>query len=564
VCELKIDGAAVSLTYEHGRLVRGATRGDGQRGEDVTPNLRTIRSLPLHLRSAAPLALAEVRAEIFLTRAALEAINRERAAREESPFANPRNAAAGSLRQLDPQITAGRPLDLFVYGVGAVQGLALRTHSETLAWLREAGFRTNPHTAHCSTLDEVKGYLAEWTARHHELPYETDGVVIKVDALWQQAELGATSAAPRWALAYKFPAEQATTRVRDIRVFVGRTGALTPTAWLEPVRVSGVTVSSATLHNEDEVRRKDVRIGDWVVVQRAGEVIPEVVRVLADRRTGEERPFAMPERCPVCGRAVVRPAGEAVTRCPNAACPAQVMERLFHFCARGAMDIEGLGWKTLAQMLERGLIADAADLYRLRKEQLLALDRMAEKSAQNLLDAIERSKETTVARLLYALGVRHVGSTIAEILAAHFGDIRAIADAPFEAVRDVPGIGPVIAESVVTFCQEPANRALLERLLAAGVRPAPPAETGTAPRIDAGGGPLAGTRFVFTGTLRRLTRAEAEARVRALGGTVAEIVSAKTGYLVVGEQPGAKAARAARLNTPVLDEEQFLSLIGGD
>ncbi len=554
VCELKIDGAAVSLIYEGGRFARGATRGDGRRGEDVTPNLRTVRSLPLRLRTAQPPPLAEVRAEAFLTRASLEAINRERATREESLFANPRNAAAGSLRQLDPQITAARPLDLFVYGVGAVVGVELRTQRDTLAWLRDAGFRTNPHTGLCATLDEVKAYIAVWTARHHDLPYETDGVVIKVDALSQQSELGATSTAPRWALAYKFPAEQATTRVRDIRVYVGRTGALTPTAHLEPVAVSGVTVTSATMHNQNEVRRKDVRIGDWVIVQRAGEVIPEVVRVLTDRRTGSEQPFVMPERCPVCATAVVRPAGEAVTRCPNAACPAQVMERLFHFCARGAMDIQGLGWKTIAQLLERGLITDAADLYRLRKADLLQLERMAEKSAENLLQAIERSKQTTVARFLYALGIRHVGSTIAEILAAYVGEIQTVMDAPFETLRDGPGIGPVIAESVVAFFQDPDNRALVERLLRAGVTPAP------ADRSP--GGPLAGREFVFTGTLARLTRPEAERRVKALGGRVAASITSKTTDVVVGEEPGSKAARAARLNIPLLDEEAFLVLTG--
>ena len=554
VCELKIDGAAVSLVYEQGRFTRGATRGDGQRGEDVTPNLRTIRSLPLRLRADPPPTLVEVRAEVYLTREALEVINRERAARGEPLFANPRNAAAGSLRQLDPQVTASRPLDLFVYGVGAVQGLELSTHGDTLAWLREAGFRTNPHTRRCASLDEVRSYVREWTARHRDLPYETDGVVVKVDSIAQQAELGATSQAPRWAVAYKFPAEQAVSRVSDIVVYVGRTGALTPVAMLEPVAVSGVTVTSATLHNEDEVRRKDVRAGDWVVVQRAGEVIPEVVRVLTERRTGEERPFQMPGSCPVCGTAVVRPEGEAVTRCPNPACPAQVMGGLLHFASRDALNIEGLGTKRLEQLLAAGLVRDAADLYGLRREQLLGLERMAERSAQNLLDAIARSRQTTLARFLYALGIRHVGATVAETLAAHFRDIKAVMEASFEEVRDIPGVGPAIARSVVTFFQEAENRALVQRLLEAGVVPAPPDVPG--------GGPLAGRQFVFTGTLRRFTRGDAEARVKALGGTVAGSVGARTTDVVVGEQPGAKAEQARRRGIRLLDEAAFLALIG--
>jgi len=554
VCELKIDGAAVSLLYETGRFVRGATRGDGQRGEDVTANLRTIRSLPLRLRADPPPALLEVRAEIYLTTDALAAINRERAARAEPPFANPRNAAAGSLRQLDPQVTAARPLELFVYGLGAAEGVELRTHGETLAWLRVAGFRTNPFSRRVETLDEVRAYIREWTERRGDLPYETDGVVIKVDDLAQQAELGATSQAPRWALACKFPAEQATTRVNDIHVYVGRTGALTPVASLDPVHVSGVTVTSATLHNEDEVRRKDVRIGDWVVVQRAGEVIPEVVRVLADRRTGGEREFQMPRACPTCGTPVVRAAGEAVTRCPNRACPAQVLESLRHFTSRDAMDIEGLGYKTLLRLVEEGLVKDAADFYRLGPEDLLRLERMAERSAQNLLDAIARSKQTTLPRLLYALGIRHVGATVAETLAAHFGTIEAVMDAPFEAVRDIPGVGPVIAESVVTFFQDPDNRALVHRLLAAGVTAsalAPPAA-----------GPLAGRQFVFTGTLDRLTRAAAEGRVKALGAAVAGTVSARTTDVVVGASPGAKADQARKRGIRVLSEAEFLLLIG--
>ncbi len=554
VCELKIDGAAVSLTYEDGRFARGATRGDGQRGEDVTANLRTIRSLPLRLRVDPPPAFVEVRAEVYLTQEALAAINQERAARQESLFANPRNAAAGSLRQLDPQVTAARPLAVFVYGLGAAEGVDVHTHAQTLRWLRDAGFRLNPYTQRFDALDDVKGYIAEWTARHRDLPYETDGVVIKVDAFAQQAELGATSQAPRWAIAYKFPAEQAITRVRDIVVYVGRTGTLTPVASLEPVHVSGVTVTSATLHNEDEVRRKDVRIGDTVVVQRAGEVIPDVIRVLTERRTGEERPFAMPAACPVCGTPVVRVEGEAATRCPNPACPAQVMQGLGHYASRGALNIEGLGWKTLDRLVAQGLVKDPSDLYRLTVEDLLTLERMADKSAQNLLDSIEGSKQTTLARLIYGLGIRHVGGTVAWTLAAHFGGIHALTDASFEAVRDIPGIGPVIAESVTAFFQDPENRALVQRLLDAGVRPAAP----DAPPA----GPLAGRQFVFTGTLRHLSRAAAEGRVKALGGAVSSSVTAKTTDVVVGDDPGAKAEQARKRGRTILSEADFLALIG--
>lgn len=557
VCELKIDGAAVSLTYRDGRFTTGATRGDGQQGEDVTPNLRTVKSIPLRLRGERPLRLLEVRGEVYLPKTAFEAVNVERQARGEPPFANPRNAAAGSLRQLDPQVTAGRPLQMYAYGIGHAEGVTLRSHWEILAWLREGGFRTNPHTARCASLDEVKEYIRTWTERRAELDYETDGVVIKVDDLGQQAELGATTQAPRWALAYKFPAEQAVTRLLDIVVNVGRTGALTPTAVLEPVRVSGVTVSSATLHNEDEIRRKDVRIGDWVIVQRAGEVIPEVVAPIPGRRTGRERRFVMPEGCPVCATPVERPEGEAVARCPNLACPAQVQERLFHFASRDAMNIEGLGYKIIAQMLERGLVRDPADLYHLNRQQVLTLERMGDKLAQNILDAIDRSRHTTLARFLYALGIRHVGAHIAEVLAEHFRTVQALMDATFEEVRDVPGVGPTIAESVVSFFKQGPNRRLVQRLLAAGVRPA-----AAAPAVASRDSPLAGAQVVFTGSLSRWTRSQAEALVRDAGGVAADSVTKKTTYLVAGEAPGSKLEKARRLGVKVLGEQEFARLIG--
>lgn len=555
VCELKIDGAAVSLTYERGRFVRGATRGDGVQGEDITANLKTIKSLPLRLRADRVPALLEVRGEAYLSIAAFEGSNRERAAAQEPPFANPRNAAAGSLRQLDPKVTALRPLDLFVYGVAAHEGVQFDTQTETLAWLQRAGFKMNPHTRECRTLSEVTAFVRDWTQRHQDLDYETDGIVIKVKSLAQQAELGATSQAPRWAIAYKFPAEQAVTQVKDITVYVGRTGALTPVADLNPVRVSGVTVTSATLHNEDEVRRKDVRIGDWVVVQRAGEVIPEVVRVLPERRTGQERTFRMPDTCPVCGTQAIRPEGEAVARCPNASCPAQVLGRLIHFCSRDAMNIDRVGPKLLSQLLEHKMIADPADLYALRTEQLLSLERMGDKSANNVLQSIAGSRRPTLARLLYALGIRHVGAHVADVLAAHFQDLDRFMHADFVSVRDVPGIGPTIADSVVAFFRLPENRRFVRKLLDAGVRPAAAAVTTAA-------GPLAGKQLVFTGTLSSFTRSRAEALARDHGALVTGSLSKKTNFLVAGAEPGSKLQKARKLGIQTLTEQEFLLMVG--
>lgn len=554
VCELKIDGTAVSLTYEDGAFVRGATRGDGVQGEDVTNNLRTIRSIPLRLRAKRVPRRVEIRGEVFLSTTAFEKINRGRASSGEPLFANPRNAAAGSLRQLDPTVTASRPLDIFVYGLGAIDGLDLATHDAALAWVNSAGFKVNPHTAFCASLEAVMSYVTRWTGERTRLPYGTDGVVVKINDFRQQTELGATSQAPRWAIAYKFPAEQARTRIKDIRVYVGRTGALTPVADLEPVGVSGVTVTSATLHNEDEIRRKDVRIGDWVVVQRAGEVIPDVVRVLTERRTGGERKFVMPAQCPSCGAVVHRPEGEAVARCTNAACPAQVLGRLILFCSRNAMNIDRVGPKLLMQLLDHQIISDPAGLYRVTKAQLLTLERLAEKSAQNVLDSIHASKKTTLARLLYALGIRHVGSHVAEMLAGHFGQIERLMDAPVEEISDVPGIGPTIAQSVAEFFHHPENRSIIHKLLAAGVHPALPPKTAAC-------GSLAGKRVVFTGTLTRFPRSRAEALVTARGAIVGESVSSKTDYLIAGKDPGSKLQKARKLKVTILAEHEFLKLI---
>ena len=556
VCELKMDGAAVSLVYEHGLFVRGATRGDGVRGEDVTPNLRTVAPLPLRLREGeTPVPdFAEFRGEVYLPARALETVNEERARAGQPLFANARNAAAGSLRQLDPAVTASRPLGLFVYQVGAVPGVRFRTHLEALRWAERLGMPVNPYVRRLETLEDVLRYIDEWQAKRATLPYGTDGVVVKVDSLDQQAELGATSQAPRWAIAYKFPAEEAETRVAGIFVSVGRTGALTPVADLDPVRVSGVIVRRAGLHNEDEMRRKDVRIGDRVIVRRAGEVIPEIVRVLTEKRTGEERPFEMPAACPVCGSPVERRPGEAVARCTGGAiCPAQILNRLIHFASRGGVNIDGVGPRLLQQLLDRGLIEDAADLYRLTKEQILTLERMADKSAENVIAAIDRSRRPPLDRLVYALGIRHVGEHVAELLAARFRTLEALAAAPAEEIAAVPGIGPTIADSVAAFFARDSSQALVPKLRQVGVEPAPPQA--------AVAGPLAGKTFVFTGTLAAMSRRDAAARVAALGGTVVEGVAKSTDFLVAGEEPGNKLARAKKAGVRVLDEAEFLRLL---
>ncbi|HLW47077.1 MAG TPA: NAD-dependent DNA ligase LigA [bacterium] len=559
-CELKLDGAAVSLVYEHGVFTRGATRGDGVRGEDVTPNLRTVAPLPLRLRDDAlpgPVPeFAEFRGEAYLPSRALEAVNEERARAELPLFANARNAAAGSLRQLDPAVTASRPLGLFVYQVGAVPGMRFYTHAEALPWAASLGMPVNPHVRRVETLDDVLRYIDEWQTKRATLPYGTDGVVVKVDSLDQQAELGATSQAPRWAIAYKFPAEEAETRVADIWVSVGRTGALTPVAELEPVRVSGVIVRRAGLHNEDELRRKDVRIGDRVIVRRAGEVIPEVVRVLTEKRTGDERQFEMPAVCPVCGAPVERRPGEAVARCTGGAtCPAQVLERLIHFASRGGVNMDGVGPRLLQQLLDRGLLEDPADLYRLTKDQILPLERIADKSAENVIAAIDAARRPPLARLIYALGIRHVGEHVAELLAARFAGLEALAAVSADEITAVPGIGPTIAESVAAFFAKDESQALVRKLRQVGVEPVPP-EASLA-------GPLAGKTFVFTGTLHALSRRDAAARVAALGGVVTEAVTKHTDYLVAGGEPGTKLARAQKTGVRVLDETEFLRLLEG-
>ena len=554
-CELKMDGLAVALTYVNGLLVSGATRGDGFRGEDITQNLKTIHSIPLSVPKDAPLRF-EVRGEVFLPKAGFKKLNEERARAGHPLFANPRNAAAGSVRQLDPRITAQRPLDIYVYGLGYAEGKALPdNHWETMQYLKSLGFKINPYNSLCKSIEEAEHYYGRWVEEREHLPYETDGVVVKISQFALQDQLGSVGREPRWAVAYKFPATQATTRLLDIGINVGRTGSLNPYAILEPVQVGGVTVKSAAMHNEDDIRRKDIRIGDTVVVQRAGEVIPEIVEPVISRRTGQEKVFVMPSRCPVCGAEVIKPQGEAMARCTNAACPAQAYERLKHFVGRSAMDIEGVGEKLCLAFFEKGLVKDVADFYYLTKEQLLGLERMAEKSATKVLQAIAESKERPLARVLFALGITHVGEEIAEVLTDHFGGIEKLSRASEEDLQRIPTIGPKIAQSVASFFRQEGNRSIIEKLKQAGVRLEAKAP---APRES----PLVGQEFVLTGRLSALSRAEAEARIKALGGSVGSSVTRKTTYMVVGEGPGSKLDRAHSLGTGLLTEEEFLRLIG--
>jgi DNA ligase (NAD+) len=559
--EPKLDGLAVSLRYEAGVLVRGATRGDGLRGEDITQNIRTIRTLPLGLRGSDYPRVLEVRGEVLISKRGFEALNARARARGKKTFANPRNAAAGSLRQLDPRITASRPLEVFFYAVGSVEGGELPDrHSAILDRLGDWGLRVSPERATVEGIDGCLAYYQDLEARREEIPYELDGVVYKVDRLDQQRDLGYVARAPRWALAHKFPAQEALTTVVDIQVQVGRTGALTPVAKLAPVTVSGVTVTSATLHNFEEMRRKDVRVGDAVVVRRAGDVIPEVVNVVLSRRPLETEPFLIPERCPVCDSEVVRVEGEAITRCIGGLfCPAQRKEALRHFASRRALDIEGLGEKLVAQLVERDLVKSPADLFRLDVETLAGLERMGEKSARNLLASLERSKSTTLARFLYGLGIREVGQTTAHTLASHFGSLAALLGAAEEQLQRIPDIGPVAAASLHAFFREPHNVEVIDALRRAGVhwKEADPAAVTERDR------PLVGQTFVLTGTLSSMSRDVAKVRLQALGAKVTGSVSKRTSYIVAGANPGSKLADARSLGVPVLDEPGLLALLGG-
>jgi DNA ligase (NAD+) len=559
--EPKLDGAAVSMLYERGLLVSAATRGDGRTGEDITHNVRTIRSVPLELRGEGIPRLMEVRGEVFMPKAGFEAFNEAAAERGDKTFVNPRNAAAGSLRQLDPRLTAERPLDMFCYGVGHHEGGVLpETHFDTLAQLGEWGLRICGEVTRVEAADGCLEYYRSLGERRDALPYEIDGVVFKVDSLALQRELGFVSRAPRWALAQKFPAQEELTEVEAIDWQVGRTGALTPVARLKPVFVGGVTVSNATLHNIDELHRKDVRPGDTVIVRRAGDVIPEVVSVIADRRPSGARKPRLPESCPVCGSPVAREEGEAVARCTGGVlCSAQRKEALRHFASRKAMDIEGLGTKLIDQLVDAGLLRTMADIYRLDAGQLAELERMGEKSAAKVVESIDRSRHTTLARLLFALGIREVGETTAESLAAHFGDLDPLMAADEDALIAVPDVGPIVAGRIREFFDDPDKRALVDDLREMGVE-WPVTEPATAAAEDAGGA-LQGRTFVLTGTLSDMTRSEAAAKIKALGGKVTGSVSSKTSYVIAGDKPGSKVQKAQKLEIPVLDEEGFVALL---
>ena len=562
VVEPKIDGLGVALLYENGEFVRGATRGDGRVGENITQNLRTVGSIPLRLHGElARLSRLEIRGEVYMPRRAFARLNRQLEADGQAPFANPRNAAAGSLRLLDSRITARRPLDIFFYTLGyAEPAHAVTSHWDALQALEQAGARINSDAARCGTLDDVIDYCQKLEAKRNELDYEADGVVVKVDDLALQASFGATAHHPRWAVAFKFAAQQAVSVVQDITLNVGRTGALTPTAVLDPVHIAGVTVRRASLHNEDEIRRKDIRVGDTVWVERAGDVIPQVVSVILDKRPADNEAFVMPAQCPVCETAVYRPEGEVVARCPNAVCPAQLRERLLHFAGRRAMDIDGMGAAVVDQLVDRGLVHDFADLYALDPSTLETLDRLAEKSAGNLVEAIARSRKRGLARLLFGLGVRHVGERAAALLAAHYGSFPALAEANTEELAEIHDVGPVIAESVSQFCAHEENRRTLDRLAEAGVRLEQ--DPGAATSSDAAQ-TLAGKVFVLTGTLPNLKRSDAQALIKAAGGRVTSAVTRKTDYVVVGSDPGSKLQRAEDLNIPVLDEATLHDLLQG-
>lgn len=557
VAELKIDGLAIAITYEDGKLIRGATRGNGLVGEDITPNLKTIRAVPLKLHEKPIPRVIEVRGEVYLPVSAFNSVNQEREASGETLFANPRNAAAGALRQLDPRVTAERPLSFFGYAVGYVEGVEFKTQVQILHQLADWGFPVNPHHRHCASLGAVTDFCQEWQRKRDTLDYEIDGAVVKVNRLDYQENLGAVSRDPRWAIAYKFPGQLATTRLLKIEINVGRTGTLNPYAVLEPVRLAGVTIRSATLHNEDDIQRKDIREGDTVIIKRAGDVIPQVVGPVREKRTGKEIEYRYPNKCPVCGAPVARREGEAMAFCTNRICPAQKLELLKHFVSRGAMDIRGLGPQTLEKMLEMKLIEDAADLYGLTAEQAASIPGFKEKSTSNLLTSIENSKTRPFALVLFALGIRHVGESIAAALASAFGSLDALSIASEDEISSVQGIGPEIAHSVYGYMRDPENRALIEKLRRAGL------QFQGAESVNEHEGPLAGKTFVITGKLPTLSRKEAENLVAAHGGKVVSSVSSRTSYLLVGEDPGSKLQNARELGVALISEEQLRSLISG-
>ena len=551
VAELKMDGLAVELVYENGTFVRGSTRGDGFTGEGITQNLRTVRAIPLKLRDQKWPSSFEVRGEVFMDKQGFVLLNEQRLKEGESPFANPRNAAAGSLRQLDSSVTAGRPLKFFAYELA---GATQPSQWETLESLKSWGLPVNGHTKLCGSMDAAVNFFHRWENERESLPYEIDGVVVKVNDLAQREALGVRSRSPRWAIAGKFKAQQVTTVVEDIIASVGRTGAVTPVAKLEAVSVGGVTVTNATLHNQDEINRKDVRIGDTVLVQRAGDVIPEVVKVISEKRPKETKPYSLPDSCPQCNGEVIRPEGEVVARCQNAACPAQVKGRIDHFVSKRAMNMDGLGTKLIDQMVEEGLLRDFSDIFTLKKEDVAGLERMAEKSAENLMDAIKASKIVSLWRFVYGLGIRNIGEHLAQVLANRFGDLDAIMSAAPEELEEIDEVGPIVAASIHSFFSGESNRAIVERCLASGV-------TLENPPTLSESTPLEGKTFVFTGSLEKFTRSEAKEMVEHLGGRAGGSVSQKTDYLVAGPGTGSKKTKAEELGVPILTETEFFNLI---
>lgn len=554
VVEPKIDGLAIALIYENGILKRGATRGDGFTGEDISQNLRTINSIPLKLRGSELLNTIEVYGEVYINKGSFKKLNEERARENENLFANPRNAAAGSVRQLDPAITAKRQLDTFIYRVTFLNGNDFKTHLEVLDFLEHAGFRVNPNIEQCTDIKEAIDCCKSWKIQKNKLNYDIDGMVIKVNQLSLREELGSTSKSPRWAIAYKFPAEQMTTVIRDIIVGVGRTGALTPVAILEPVIISGSKVHRATLHNEDEISRKDIRIGDTVLIQKAGEVIPEIVRVIKERRSGKEKIFHIPQKCPVCKSQVVKLDEEVVSRCNNISCPAQIKERIKHFVSRQAMDIDGLGSALIEQLVDKKLIKDFADLYFLEKENLIQLDRMAEKSSDNIIKAIKGSKQRPLSNLIYALGIRHAGNYASKLLAGKINNLLDLQNLPREDLVNIKEIGPKIADSIVLFFRKKENLEIINKLIDAGVNV-------SSQEKNEKKQPLKGTQFVLTGTLEHFTREKAGNEIERLGGRVTGNVTKNTNYVVVGKEPGQKQQKAEAMGIRIIMEDEFMKML---
>jgi DNA ligase (NAD+) len=553
--EPKIDGLGIALLYEKGVLVRGATRGDGMAGEDVTLNIKTIKSIPLRLSPRGDLSTVEIRGEVYMPVEGLQKLNRQREDAGEPLFANPRNAAAGSLRQLDPKITASRPLDSFLYTISWTEKESEMpaTQEDGLKAMRKAGLRTNPENRRFDSIEKVMEHIGAWDKKREELDYQIDGMVIKINSIDMQKKLGFTSKDPRWAIAYKYPPQQRTTKLRDIAVFVGRTGALTPVAVLDPVQVGGVTVTSATLHNEDEVKRKDLRIGDTVLIERAGEVIPQVVKPIVEKRTGREREFKMPTTCPVCGSKAVREEDEAVRRCVNASCPAQVKERIVHWCSRSAMDCEGVGPALVDQLVDRGLASDVGDLYSIEQHDLMHLDGIAEKSSRNIIGSIAASTDRDLSRVIYGLGIRHVGYSTAQILAEAMGSMDRLQSATHDQLSRIEGIGEIVGKSIRDFFDEAKNKKLIEKLTRAGVK--------MESQRKAAGGPLSGKVFVFTGEMESITRPDAQALVESLGGRNADSISKAVDYVVVGKDPGSKYEKAKAMKKTILAEKEFVELV---